>query len=139
MVRPGGTEVIGTLAASEDLADLTESLNDFCCGREVMGGACSCWTRLDARLAAEAALLTDEAEDLMGAEDVPRPPSLSSTVLRLFLLTVCIPCAGAAGLDPPEDSWTGLRLDMTGPGGRDITLEAFGAEFEAGRVCWAIT
>ena len=137
MVRPGGTEVIGTPGA--DLADLAESLKDFCCGLEVMGGACSCCTRLEARLAAEAELLL-EVVALMGAEEVPRPPSLSSTVFRLFLLTVCIPCAGAEGLDPPpEDSWTGLRLDMTGPGGRDITLEALEAGLEAGRVCWAIT
>ena len=58
-----------------------------------MGGACSCWTRLEARLAAEAAELLEVTAEagLMGAEEVPRPPSLSRTVLRLFLLTVCIP------------------------------------------------
>lgn len=62
------------------------SLNDFGPGLEVIGGAWSCCTRLEARL--EDGVLT---EDVVV---VPNPPSLSSTVFKLFLLTVCIPWAG---------------------------------------------
>jgi len=92
----------------------------FCCdtgGRDDMGGACSCWTRL---------------EELEGGGGwtglVPRPLSRSSTVVRDFLLTVWMP----DGL--PLLIWTGRRFDVTGPGGRDMTL---GVDL-AGRACWAM-
>ena len=84
-------------------------------GLELMGGACSCWTRLEARLLEVLVL------------ELVRPPNLSRTVLRDFLLTVWIP----PGLEPLI--WTGLRLDMTGPGGLDMTLTCV-----LGQDCWAM-
>ena len=83
---------------------------------ELIGGAWSCWTRLEARLLLEVLLVVEV-----------RPPSLSSTVLRDFLFTVWIP----PGLEPLI--WTGRRLDMTGPGGLDITLVVV-----FGHDCWAM-
>merc|ERR1719225_592019 len=74
--RPGpGNWTMGWAMGGTELATLLGP------GLELMGGAWSCWTRLDARLVL--------------AVVVGRPPSL-----------IC----------------TGLRFDMTGPGGFDMTF-----------------
>ena len=103
----GGT-TLGTRRLELLLTVLDTDPLDFPPGLEVMGGAWSCWTRLE-------------------VVAVVRPPSRSSTVLRDFLFTVWIP----PGLEPLI--WTGRRLDMTGPGGFDITfVVVFGQD------CWAM-
>ena len=111
----GGT-TLGTIRLAVLLTVLGADPLDFGPGLELMGGAWSCWTRLEARLLLEVFVVV-----------AVRPPSRSRTVLRDFLFTVWIP----PGLAPLI--WTGRRLDMTGPGGLDITfVVVFGQD------CWAM-
>ena len=112
---PMGGTTLGTIRLAPLLAVLGPEFLDFGPGLELMGGAWSCWTRLEDRL----------LEVLLVAEG--RPPSLSRTVFRDFLFTVWIP----PGLEPLI--CTGRRLDMTGPGGFDITFT-----FVFGTDCWAM-
>ena len=113
---PMGGTTLGTSRLELLLTVLGAELFDFGPGLELIGGAWSCWTRLEARLLLEVLVVAEV-----------RPPSRSRTVLRDFLLTVWIP----PGLEPLI--CTGRRLDMTGPGGLDITfVVVFGQD------CWAM-
>lgn len=78
-------EFEAVLAAAEVGVDEAAEAADFGfgdLGNEDIGGACSCWTRLLFPPADEGAF---------------RPLKRSKTVLRLFLLTVCIPWGGGGG------------------------------------------
>lgn len=71
-------------------------------GREVMGGACNCWTSEEER---------EGDLDMVGEAVVLIPPSRSSTVFNDFLFTVWMPeglfdvgvmaMVGVEGLGPP--------------------------------------
>ena len=90
--------------------------------RDDMGGACSCWTRLDDddETLEELVDFCSPEVDGEGEGDGPLSPlRRSRTVFRLFLLTVWIPCwtAGACLL-----SCTGLTELGMGPGGLGAIL-----------------
>ena len=116
----GGT-TLGTIRLALLLTVLGAEPLDFGPGLELIGGAWSCWTRLEARLLLE---VLEVAE--------VRPPSRSRTVLRDFLFTVWIPEGLFAELLP---GLAPVGVEGRGPpGGLPITF----GDGRAGKACWAM-